>query len=39
VEKKEKRKVKKREHVSKSVVPPEVEEMILRNASEYMGKI
>ena len=36
IEKKEKRKVKKREQVSKSEVPAAFEEMIQRNAQEYM---
>lgn len=32
-----KRKVTKREHVSKSEISPQVEEMIKKNASEYLG--
>lgn len=37
VQKKTMRKVTKREHVSKSEVPPALEELIQRNANEYLG--
>ena len=36
-QKKEKRKVKKREHVSKSEIPPAFEQMIKRSAHDYIG--